>query len=93
MLDDTVKKLPSINSFEKHLIQFIRPPCRTFYGISERFGIKLLTKVRVWFSDSREHANIDLIVIFNAKVLLAFVTLAMRYLLICCYARITTSTG
>ena len=50
-LDDSVKKLPSISSFKEHLIKFIRPPRRTFYGICDRFGISLLTKIRVEFFD------------------------------------------
>ena len=54
VLDDIVKNLSSRNSLEKHLIKFIRPPCRTFYGISERFGITLLTKEWVGLSDLRE---------------------------------------
>ena len=59
-LDGSVKHSPSISSFKKNLIKFIRPPPRTFYGISDRFGIKLLTKIRVGFSDLRAH-------IFNHK--------------------------
>ena len=54
-LDDSVKNLPSISSFNEHLIKFIRPPRRTFYGICDRFGIRLLTKNRVGFSDLRDH--------------------------------------
>ena len=54
-LDDSVKNLPSISSFKEHLIKFNRPPRRTFYGICDRFGIRLLTKIRVGFSDLRDH--------------------------------------
>ena len=53
-LDDSVKNLPSISSFKEHLIKFIRPPRRTF-DICDRFGISLLTKIRVGFSDLRDH--------------------------------------
>ena len=37
------------------LIKFIRPNGNTFYSIRDRVGIKLLTKIRVCYSDLRDH--------------------------------------
>ena len=54
-LDDSVKLLPSVTSFKKHLNIFIRPKGNSFYGIRDNFGMKLLTKIRVEFSDLRDH--------------------------------------
>jgi hypothetical protein len=54
-LDDSVKLLPSVTSFKKHLNSFIRPIGSNCYGIRDNFGIKLLTKIRVEFSDLRDH--------------------------------------
>ena len=54
-LDGYVKNLPSLSSFKINLINFVRPPGHSFYGISDKFGIKLLTKIRVEFSDLRDH--------------------------------------
>ena len=59
MLGDSVKNLPSIS--------------HTLYGISDRFGIKLLTKISVRFSYLGEHR-------FNRNfyLQLAFGTVTMR---------------
>ena len=54
-LDDELKSLPTLQSFKKHLVTFIRPNERSFYGITDNVGIKLLTKIRVEFSDLRDH--------------------------------------
>ena len=54
-LDDSVKLLPSVTSFKKHLNIFIRPKGNSSYGIRDNFGMKLLTKIRVEFSDLRDH--------------------------------------
>ena len=42
---------PLVQSFIKHLNDFIRPPGHSLFGIRDKFGIKLLTKIRVSFSD------------------------------------------
>ena len=49
-LDDEAKSKPSIESFKYHLNKFIRPPGHSFFGIRDKYGIKLLTKIRVCFS-------------------------------------------
>ena len=54
-LDDTVKFLPSLTCFKKHLNSFIRPIGKSFYGVNDNSGIKLLSKIRVEFSDLRDH--------------------------------------
>ena len=47
--------LPSLSSFKTNLLKFARPPGHSFYGIYNKFGIKLLTKIRVEFPDLRDH--------------------------------------
>ena len=54
-LDDSVKSLPSISSFKNHLNNFFRPKGYSCFGIHDTFGVKLLTKIRVEFSDLRDH--------------------------------------
>ena len=54
-LDISVKSLPSISSFKNYLNSFIRPKGYSTYGINDVIGIKLLTKIRVEFSDLRDH--------------------------------------
>ena len=46
---------PSVQSFKKHLNDFIRPPGHSLYGLRAKYGIKLLTNIRVTFSDLRDH--------------------------------------
>ena len=45
----------SVPSFKKHLNEFIRPPGHSLFGIRDKFGTYLLTKIRVSFSDLRDH--------------------------------------
>ena len=49
------KPKPSAQSFKKYLNDFIRPPGHPLFGIRDILGIKLLTKLRVSFSDLRDH--------------------------------------
>ena len=53
-MNEEVNK-PSVQSFKKYLNDFIRPPGHSLFGIRDKFGIKLLTKTRVSFSDLRNH--------------------------------------
>ena len=46
---------PRISSFKTKLTQIIRPMKRSVYKISDLNGSKLLTRLRVKFSDLREH--------------------------------------
>ena len=50
-----MKSKPSVQSFKKYLNDFTRPPGHSLYGIYDKYGTKLLTKIRVSFSDLRGH--------------------------------------
>ena len=54
-LNNSVQSISSVESFKKYLNRFIRPPGRDHYGIKDYYGIRLLTKIRVSFSDLRDH--------------------------------------
>ena len=54
-LDDNIKCLSTLQLFKKHLITYIRPPVNSLFEIQDKIGIKLLTKIRVEFSDLRDH--------------------------------------
>ena len=44
-----------MQSFKKCLDDFIRLPGHSLFGICDKYGVKLLTKIRVSFSDLRNH--------------------------------------
>ena len=54
-LSDEAKSKPSIQRFKTYLGAFKRPVGNSVFGIRDKFGIKLLTKIRVNFSDLRDH--------------------------------------
>ena len=54
-LNDDAKSKSSVQSFKKYLNDFIRPSGHPVFGIPDKFGIMLLTKIRVSFSDLRDH--------------------------------------
>ena len=54
-LDNSIKSSPSLSIFKTNLNKFVRPKGNTFFSIRDSFGIKLLTKIRVCFSDLRDH--------------------------------------
>ena len=54
-LDNAIKSLPSLNQFKSKISTFIRPIGNPFYGIQDRVGVRLLAKIRVDFSDLRDH--------------------------------------
>ena len=54
-LDNSIKSLPSLQEFKYNLNKLIRPKGNSFCTIRDNFGIKLLTKIRVTFSDLRDH--------------------------------------
>ena len=54
-LSEEAKSKPSVQSFKKYLNNFKRPAGNSIFGIRDKFGIKLLTKIRVNFSDLRDH--------------------------------------
>ena len=54
-LSEEAKSKPSVHSFKKYLNNFKRPAGNSIFGIRDKFGIKLLTKIRVNFSDLLDH--------------------------------------
>ena len=54
-LDQKVQNAPSINTFKKSLLHFIRPSPAHIYGIHNAYGLKLLTRLRLGLSHLREH--------------------------------------
>ena len=54
-LGNEIKTLPSLSQFKTALLSFIRPTKSSSFGINDIHGIKLLTKLRVDFSDLRSH--------------------------------------
>ena len=54
-LDPTTRNLPNISQFKKALQQLIRPKRRHLFGMNDRVGGNLLTRLRVDFSDLKLH--------------------------------------
>ena len=54
-LDSTIKSSTSLSLFEANLNKFVRPRGNYFFSIRDSFAIKLLTNIRVCFSDLRDH--------------------------------------
>lgn len=54
-LDPAIRSSPTLQGFQKSLLSFIRPIKRHYFGLNKKEGISLLTKLRVGFSDLREH--------------------------------------
>ena len=54
-LDESIRSLPSISCFKTHLLNFVRPPGYSFFGIRDRIGSKQISQIRVGFSDLRDH--------------------------------------
>ena len=50
-----VRNSPTLSQFKHDHIQIIRPPKRSTFGIHDVEGLKLLTRLRVKFSDLSEH--------------------------------------
>ena len=53
--DPTIRNLPNISQFKNALQQLIRPKKRHLFGINDRVGVNLLTRLRVDFSDLKLH--------------------------------------
>ena len=53
-LDESIKSSPTISVFKRELIGLIRPPKRSLFGFHD-LGVRLLTRLRVEFSDLHEH--------------------------------------
>ena len=54
-LDVTLQSSQTISEFKRRLIQLVRPPKRSMFNIHDLDGVKLLTRLRVEFSDLRSH--------------------------------------
>ena len=54
-IDDTIKNAENLSQFKSRYLKVIRPPPRGFFGIDDKYGIRLLFKLRVDFSDLRRH--------------------------------------
>ena len=55
LLDETIKNSPTISVFKGELVRLVRPSKKSYFGINDIEGIRLLTRLRVHFSDLREH--------------------------------------
>ena len=54
-LDSSIRCSSSLGNFKTSINDFIRPKSNSFYSIRDKAGIKLLTRIRVTFSDLRDH--------------------------------------
>ena len=54
-LDPALKESDSLFSFKSNYLKNIRPSKSNLFGITDRFGTPLLTRLRVNFSDLRDH--------------------------------------
>ena len=54
-LDQTIKNLQSISLFKKALLKFIRPTAAHVFDVTDHFGLKLLTRLRLGLSHLNEH--------------------------------------
>ena len=55
LLDETIKNFPTISVFKQELVRLVRPSKKSYFGIHDIEGIRLLTRLRVHFSDLLEH--------------------------------------
>ena len=54
-LDEEIRNSPSINIFKNRFLNKIRPKRKSFFDIHDKYGVSLIFKLRVDFSDLREH--------------------------------------
>ena len=54
-LDINLKSLPSLSQFKIQVLKLMRPTEKSVFGIRDTPGVKLVTKLRVDFSDLRDH--------------------------------------
>ena len=55
LLDETITNSPTICVFKRELVRLARPSKKSYFGIHDIEGIRLLARLRVHFSDLREH--------------------------------------
>ena len=56
-IDDNTKNASNLAQFKKRYLNEIRPPPSSFFGIDDKYGVRLLFKLRVDFSDLRRHRS------------------------------------
>ena len=54
-LDSNIRTQPTVSSFERKLIEIIRPEKQSTFKASDSNGVKRLTRLRVKYSDLHEH--------------------------------------
>ena len=54
-LDQSIRNCPTISGFKLHLVPLVRPTKKFIFGAHNIEGLRLLTRLRVQFSDLREH--------------------------------------
>ena len=55
LLDKTIKISPTISVLKLELLRLVRPSKKSYFGIHDIEGIRLVTHLRVHFSDFREY--------------------------------------
>ena len=54
-IDKEIRNSLTIDQFKTKYLKEIRPPSKSYFGIEEKYGVSLLLKLRVDFSDLRKH--------------------------------------
>ena len=54
-LDQSIRNCPTISGFKLQLVRLVRPTKKSIFGVHDIEGVRLLTRLRVQFSDLREH--------------------------------------
>ena len=54
-IDEEIRNSNNVDVFKAKYLKEIRPSRKRFFGIEDRYGISLLLKMRVDFSDLRKH--------------------------------------
>ena len=77
-LDVSMRSSQTISEFKKKLSKMIRPPKRSIFNIYDLEGIKLLTQLRVEFSDLRACSITDTGIISTVQVPLVCARLELK---------------
>ena len=54
-LDQSIRNCPTISGFKLQLVRLVRPTKKSTFGAHDIEGVRLLTRLRVQFSDLHEH--------------------------------------
>ena len=54
-VDEKIRNVSNLNNFKKEYLKEIRPSKKSYYNIHDKYGVSLILKLRVDFSDLREH--------------------------------------